>query len=57
VPVTIKGSYKILEHNGFKIKPASVEVIISPPVQTCGISREEAKNLDKVVKALISANL
>lgn len=57
IPVTIKGSYKIMEQNGFLIKPALVEVIISPPVQTSGISKEEVKNLHNVVKDIICANL
>lgn len=57
IPVTIKGSYKIMEQNGFMIKPASVEVIISHPVQTSNISKDEAKNLDETIKHIIASNL
>lgn len=32
IPVTIKGSYRIMDNKSFIIKPALVEVIISPPV-------------------------
>lgn len=57
VPVTIKGSYKIMEENGFMIKPASVQVIISQPIDTKVLTKEEAKDLPQVVKNIISANL
>ncbi|WP_026476104.1 lysophospholipid acyltransferase family protein [Alkaliphilus transvaalensis] len=39
VPITISGSYKIFEGNGNRIKPASVRIIVSPPV--------EPKDIDK----------
>lgn len=57
VPVTIKGSYRIMEQNGFWIKPASVEVIISTAIVTSGISKEEAKSIPDTVKNIIAENL
>lgn len=49
VPVTIDGSYKILEANNFKIVPASVHVYIHEPIETENLSKEEMSNLpDKV---------
>lgn len=34
VPVTIKGSYKILSYNGKKMRPARIECHVSEPVST-----------------------
>lgn len=41
VPIAINGSYKIMEQNGFKIRPASVKITILP-----SISEEEYKEND-----------
>lgn len=57
VPVTTKGSYKIMEKNGFIIKPAEVEVIISKPIITKDLSREEAEKIPSQVKNIIQSNL
>lgn len=57
IPVTIKGSYKIIEANGGLIKPALVEVIISEPVSTAGLSREEIDDLPEKVKNIIASQL
>lgn len=39
VPITIKGSYKIMEANGNRIKPANVQVIIAKPIDTTGLDK------------------
>ncbi len=39
VPITIKGSYKIMESNQNRIKPAIVEVIISPAINTTQVDK------------------
>ncbi|WP_242854319.1 lysophospholipid acyltransferase family protein [Oxobacter pfennigii] len=57
VPVTMKGSYKIMEKNGFFITPAYIEVIISPAIETAGMSKEDARNIQDKVKNIISSNL
>lgn len=57
VPVTTKGSYKIMEKNGFLIKPAEVEIIISKPIPTSGLSREEAEEIPSRVRNIIQSNL
>ena len=57
VPVTIKGSYKIMELNGFIIRPAEVEIIISKPIQSLNISKKEAEELPDKVKTIIESNL
>lgn len=57
VPVTIRGSYRIMEQNGFIIKPAEVEVIISEPISTKGLTKEESADLPEKVREVIENNL
>lgn len=57
VPVTINGSYKLMEANGNRIKPADVEVYIHPIIETVGISKEEEKELHKTVQNIIESKL
>lgn len=56
VPVTIKGSYRLMENNGFLIKPAEVEVIISAPIETSGLTKEQINGLNAEVRSIISDN-
>ena len=56
VPVTIDGSYKIMEQNHNKIKPAHVKLTIHPMVTTKGLSKEELEALpDQVANTISSA--
>lgn len=57
IPVTIKGSYKMMEQRKFIISPAKVEVIISKPIETKGMTREEIQELPDRVKEIISNQL
>lgn len=57
VPVTIKGSYKIMEANGGLIKPAVVEMFISEPVPTAGLSKVETEQLPEKVRNIITLQL
>lgn len=57
IPVTIKNSYKILEQNNFFIKPAKLEIIISAPIPTKGLSKEEKAKLPGEVEEIIEKNL
>lgn len=57
VPVTIKGSYKIMEANGNLIKPAVVEVFISEPLPTAGLSKAETEQLPEKVRNIIDLQL
>lgn len=57
VPVTISGSYKLMEQNGNKIKPAEVELYIHPMVETKDLSKEELDGLPKKVKNIIGSKL
>ena len=56
VPVTLDGTYKIMEANGWRIKPADVTLTIHPPIETEGLTREEELELsDKVKEIIVSA--
>jgi 1-acyl-sn-glycerol-3-phosphate acyltransferase len=57
VPVTISGSYKLMELNNSKIKPAEVEIYIHPIVSTENLTREEESELSDKVKAIIQSKL
>ena len=57
LPVTIKGSYKIMSKYGKEIKAATVECIISKPVETVGLTKDEEKKLIDVVRDTIVKNI
>lgn len=58
VPVTIDGSYKLMEANGgMRITPAKVKVTIHPPVQTQGLDKEAIVDLPERVKDIIASAL
>jgi 1-acyl-sn-glycerol-3-phosphate acyltransferase len=57
VPVTIKGSYKLMEANNNKIIPADVEIYIHPMVPVENLSREEEGELPDLIKAIIQSKL
>jgi len=57
VPITIRGSYKILEQNGFMIKPAHVEISILDPIPTAGLTKEQATELPERVRKIIDDSL
>ncbi|MBL4931339.1 lysophospholipid acyltransferase family protein [Clostridium paridis] len=57
VPVTIKGSYKLMEQNGSKIRPADVELFIHPMIETANLTKEELDELPKRVKNIIAEKL
>lgn len=57
VPVTIKGSYKIMEQNGFLIKPAEVEVVISPAIYLQEGEKREINQLAAQLQKTIAEKL
>ncbi len=56
VPVTINGSWRLMEEKGY-MKPATVKVTIHPPIPTEGLTKEEAEALPEQVKAVIQSML
>lgn len=57
IPVTINGSYKIMEQNGFIMKPANVKVYISKPITMEEVADYSMDELAQHVKSIIAKNL
>jgi 1-acyl-sn-glycerol-3-phosphate acyltransferase len=57
VPVTINGSYKIMEQNGSRIKPAHVEITIHDPIPTYNLTKDQAAELPERVRSIIEQGL
>lgn len=57
VPVVINGSYKIMEQNGFKIRPADVTVTILSPIPYEQYKEKDMKQVAEDVETLISQEL
>ncbi|MBT3380771.1 MAG: 1-acyl-sn-glycerol-3-phosphate acyltransferase [Lentisphaerae bacterium] len=57
VPVTIIDSHKLREAQGWRIRPASVRVVISPPIETQGMDRDTKKALLGEVREIMAASL
>lgn len=58
VPVTIDGSYKILEANkGFKVTPADVNITIHSPIDPKMLSKEEISDIDNIIQNIIKTKL
>jgi len=57
IPVTIDGTYKIIEANNNFIAPAHVRLTIHPMVETANLKREELKSLPAKVGKIIASAL
>lgn len=59
VPVTMSGSYKIMESNKRKwiIKPANVDLYIHPAIETANLTKEEQDILPKKVYEIVKSKL
>jgi len=57
VPVTINGSYKLMEANKNKIVPADITLTIHPAIETAQITKEEEAVLVGRVKGIIAGVL
>lgn len=58
VPVTINGTYDIFEgQKGKRVKASNVDIILSEPINTKDMSKEEQNNLSETIKAIIAENL
>jgi len=53
LPVTISGSYGIMSKGSFRLHSGTVKVIVHPPIETEGLSREEHKTLSEKVRQVI----
>ncbi len=57
VPITIDGTYKIMEGNKNIIKPANVNIYIHKPIFTAELSKEEINELPEKVENIIRSKL
>lgn len=57
IPVTMDGTYKLMEAQGGKVKPATVHVYIHPPIETAHLTKEEQIELPERVKNIITSKL
>ena len=57
MPVTIDGTYKVMEGNKNKIKPAEINLIIHEPIYTDKLTKEEIAELPEKVRSIIVADL
>ncbi len=55
VPITINGTYKLLEENNNKIKAADVNLIIHPGIDVTALNKDELENLPETVHSIISS--
>lgn len=55
VPVVIDGTWRVLEGSNWKLQKAPVRMVVLPKVETATLSREEQKNLHKVLEEQIRA--
>lgn len=55
VPITINGTYKLLEQNNNKIKAADIELIIHPIIDVTTLNKDELDKLPETVHSIISS--
>ncbi len=57
VPVTIDGSYRLLEGNRGRIRPGIVRLHIHPPVLPAGLPADKKNDPAELVRAIIASHL
>jgi 1-acyl-sn-glycerol-3-phosphate acyltransferase len=57
VPVSINGSYKIMEANGGRIKPALVELVVGQPIYFNELDKEARERLHDTIRDTIMENM
>lgn len=58
VPITIDGTYKLLEVNKrLKITPANINITIHEPIETKNLTKEEIQGIDEKIKEIIQSKL
>jgi 1-acyl-sn-glycerol-3-phosphate acyltransferase len=53
VPVSIDGSYKIMESQGIWIKPDTVRVTVLPAIETKDMTKEQSRTIGEEIRTLI----
>jgi len=57
IPVTISGTYKVMDKYGKRVKPYTVRCIIDKPIQTNNLQKDEEHKLIQIVRNAIANNL
>lgn len=55
VPITINGTYKLMESNKNFVKSSDIELVIHPPIETRSLDKEELENLPETVHSIITS--
>jgi 1-acyl-sn-glycerol-3-phosphate acyltransferase len=53
VPLTINGTYKLMEENNNAIRGADIELIIHPPIDVATLNKDELEKLPETVHSII----
>ncbi|MHB1127959.1 MAG: lysophospholipid acyltransferase family protein [Bacillota bacterium] len=57
VPITINGSYKVLSKDGSNVQSATVECVISKPIPTVNLKKEDEGKFIESLRTIILSNL
>lgn len=55
VPITINGTYKLLESNNNLVKGADIELVIHPPIDTNNLNKDELEALPEAIHSIVSS--
>lgn len=57
VPIAIKGTRDLMENNNYFIHPATVKMVVLPPVNVAGLEKSELKLLPEKIQQMIQDQL
>lgn len=56
IPLTINGTYKLLEGNNNRVKGASIELVIHPPIYVSSLNKDELEVLPETVYSIVNSS-
>ncbi len=56
IPVTINGTYRLFEANGYRVKPGKVNIVLSPPI-FFEKGKDEKVSAEEVLRSIIAEHL
>ena len=57
LPITIKGSHKIMAKGSFRVFPGSAKIFVHTPVETTGLTLKDREQLQEKIKEIFQKNL
>ena len=57
VPITIDGTYRVMDGDDKKVRPADVNLVIHPPIETADLTKDEIKELPSRVRDIIVGSM